>query len=280
MTFRYNKMLLKNTFAMRLVSCLTQLRLALAASATLLLAGCSPSIIEITPTTVDADVLLLERGTLALEEEDWIRAREYFLQLRNNYPQSPLRADARLGVGDTFEGEGTEEAFPSALAEFRDFLALYPTHPRTDYAQYKIGMVYFKQMRIAQRDQAPTRNAIEEFELLIESYPSSPLVNEAIPRMREARDRLSESNYIVGRFYYRKGWYPGAIERFVEVLEQDKGYTQRDTVYFHLADSYRRIGQNNNALEFFERLLEEFPTTEHLKDATEYLKELKALPEG
>lgn len=263
---------------MKLIFFFSRLWLVLAMSTTSLLLGCSSSAIDITPTTVDADELLLERGTSALEEEDWLRAREYFLQLRNNYPQSPLRAEARLGVGDTYEGEGTEEASIAAIAEFRDFLSLYPSHPRTDYAQYKIAMVYFKQMRIAQRDQANTRNAIKEFEVLFESYPESSLANESTLRIREARDRLSESSYVVGRFYYRKGWYPGAIQRFVEVLERDQDYTQRDSVYFHLADSYRRIGNNDEALELFERLLADFPGTEYLKETTEYLQELKALP--
>ena len=46
-----------------------------------------------------------------------------------------------------------------AINEFREFLSFYPTNPRADYAQYKLGFCHFKQMRAAQRDQTETRDA-------------------------------------------------------------------------------------------------------------------------
>ena len=56
-------------------------------------------------------------------------------------------------------------------------------------------------------------------------------------KLREARDRLSESDYLVGYFYFRQRWYPGAIDRFKALLKDDPEYTGRDAVFFHLAES-------------------------------------------
>ena len=70
-------------------------------------------------------------------------------QVTETYTQSPYRPDAKLGIGDTYLGEGTPEALVLALNEFQEFLAFYPTHPRADYAQYKLGMTHFRQMRSA-----------------------------------------------------------------------------------------------------------------------------------
>jgi hypothetical protein len=70
-------------------------------AASLFIVGCGGGQPEITPATLDADRLLFARGTLALEDGDWIRAREYFTQIRDNYPQSAFRAEARLRVADT-----------------------------------------------------------------------------------------------------------------------------------------------------------------------------------
>ena len=39
----------------------------------------------------EADRVLFERGTAAIEERNWSRAREYFVQIRDNYPQSEYR---------------------------------------------------------------------------------------------------------------------------------------------------------------------------------------------
>ena len=66
---------------------------------------------------IEADRLVFERGVAALEERNWRRAREYFVQIRDNYPQSQYRAEARLSIGDTFEGEGTFAAYVQAIDE-------------------------------------------------------------------------------------------------------------------------------------------------------------------
>ena len=241
----------------------------------LLVVACGDRPPEITPATLEGDRLIFERGTAALEGGDWLRAREYFTELRDNYPQSAFRADARLGLGDSFEGEGSSESYVSALDEYRQFLALYPTHERADYAQYKLGGVYFNQMRRPERDQSQTHNAVTEFELFVQRYPDSPLMSQVRANLRTARDQLSEANFVVGRFYYRNKWYPGAIDRFEVILTEDPGYTDRDEVYFHLADAYRQTGRTDEALPLFERLVEEFPETEYIEQATEHITELK-----
>ena len=230
-------------------------------------------------TEADADQILFERGTTALEEGSWSTAREYFVQIRDNYPQSPLRAQSRLGVVESYEGEGTEVAYLSALTELQEFLRLYPpTHELAPEAQFKVGMVYFNQMRRPERDQSETRSAIAEFETFIERYAEfadPQLLADARTRLRDARDRLSDSNFLVGRFYYRLSYYPGAIDRFREILDEDPGYTRRDAVYFHLADALAATARGPEALPLFERLISEFPTTEYLEDANLRIAELK-----
>ena len=230
-------------------------------------------------TEADADQILFERGTQALTDEAWSTAREYFVQIRDNYPQSPLRAQARLGIVDSYEGEGTDVAYISALTELREFLRLYPpTHELAPDAQFKLGMVYFNQMRRPERDQTETRSAIAEFETFVEQYADfadPQLLADARARLRDARDRLSDSNFMVGRFYYRLRYYPGAIDRFREILDEDPGYTRRDAVYFHLADSLATTDRGPEALPLFERLVSEFPATEFLEDANLRIAELK-----
>ena len=226
---------------------------------------------------IEADRLLFERGTVALEEEDWQRAREYFVEIRDNYPQSQYRAETRLSIGDTYEGEGTLEAYVQALEEYQDFLSLYPTSPRAAYAQYKVGMVHFHQMRRPERDQTETMNAIEEFETFITSYPPEhELAEQVRQRLREARDRLSDHDFIVGRFYYRFENYPGAIGRFRQILDNDPAYTRRDEVYFHLAESLARTNEVTEAIPYFARILDEFDVSQYADDARTRIAELEA----
>src|SRR5436190_3844179 len=164
------------------------------------------------PGTPQPDQFLFDKGNEALEKKKWITAREYFKQVTETYTQSPIRPDAKLGIGDTYLGEGSSESLVLAIAEFQEFLSFYPTHPRADYAQYKLGLAHFRQMRAPQRDQTETRDAIREFETFIVRYPNSELMPEVKNRLREAKDRVSQAELEVGRFYYRIKWYPGAID--------------------------------------------------------------------
>ena len=226
---------------------------------------------------VEADRLLFERGAAALDEGDWRRARQYFVEIRDNYPQSQYRAPARLGIGESYEQEGSTEAYVRALAEFQDFLSLYPTHPRAPFAQYKLGMVHFHQMRRAERDQSETRNAIREFENFLDRYPTDPEWTSTVrERLREARDRLSEHDFTVGHFYYRAKFYPGAVNRFRQILDNDPEYSKRDAVYFYLGEAYA-VGQAvAEAIPYFARILEEFEASEYADEARVRISELEA----
>ena len=253
----------------------TVLHRACIAATLALVVGCATGPRRPPTGTPEPDKFLFERGTETLNERKWITAREYFRQLVDVYPQSPYRAHAKLGMADAFIGEGTAEAYVLGVNEFREFLSFYPTHERADYAQYKLGMAYYYQMRGPARDQTETREAIRELATFVQRYPQSELIEEGRARLREARDRLSESEYLVGLHYHRSKWYPGAIERFRGVLERDPEFTRRDAVYFHLAEALERIQRPAEALPYYERLLKEFEQSEYLLETTKRVDALK-----
>jgi outer membrane protein assembly factor BamD len=227
--------------------------------------------------TLEPDKFLFEKGSTALDSKKWLTAREYFKEVVETYTQSTYRPDAKLGIGDTYLGEGSSESLVLAINEFREFLTFYPTNRRADYAQYKLALAHFRQMRGPQRDQTETRDAIKELETFVQRYPNSSLIEDGKAKLREARDRLSQSDYLVGFFYFRQRWYPGAIDRFQSVLKQDPEFTGRDAVYFHLAESYLKIQRQAEALPYFERLVEEFQQSDYLEDARRRITEIKAI---
>jgi outer membrane protein assembly factor BamD len=254
-----------------------RLRRAAVVVAVALAAACAGTSTRVPVGTPEPDKFLFDRGTEALEKRRWFTAREYFRQLVDTYPQSPYRADAKLGIGDTYLGEGTAEAYVLAQNEFREFLAFYPTHRRADYSQFKLGMTHFYQMHGPERDQTETKEAIRELTAFVERYPNSALAPEGKKYLREARDRLSEHTYRVGLFYFRTlKYYPAAIDRFREVLQTDPEYTGRDAVYFHMGESLVKVERPAEALPFYERLVQEFEKSEYLEQAQKRAEQIKA----
>ena len=226
--------------------------------------------------TLEPDKFLWERGTQELNKKHWLTAREYFRELMDSYPQSPYRADAKLGLADTYLGEGSAESQVLAINEYREFLSYYPTHNRADYAQYKLGMSYYYQMHGPDRDQSETDEAIVELTRFVEQHPNSPLIDEGRKRLREARDRKSDADYRVGYFYLRTQKFPpAAIDRFQAILKNDPGYTRRDAVYFYLAQALIKMKREAEALPYLDRLIKEFEYSEHLEEAKNLADTLK-----
>ena len=252
---------------------------ALAALTVVCAAGCAnPGAGRIIPPgTTQPDQFLYEQGMQALAKERWLTAREYFKQLNETYVQSPLRPDAKLGVGDTYIGEGGSESLVLAINEFREFLSFYTLHRRADYAQYRLAYAHFRQMRTAPRDQTETRDAIKELEAFVVRYPKSSYLPEVKERLREAKDRLGDSEFRVGRYYYQQQkYYPAAIARFNALLKEDPEFTGRDGVYFYLAESLVMIKREAEALPYFEKLVREFEKSEYLDKARKRIDALKA----
>ena len=240
-----------------------------------LAAACGGKKSGIPPNTSNPDRYLFDRGNEAIKDGKWLNAREYYRQVVDNYPQSPVRPDAKLGVGDSFLGEKSAESLVLAANEYREFLTFYPTNARADYAQYKLAMTHFEQMRAPERDQTETQAALKEFQTFFDRYPMSPLMEEVRMKWREARDRLSRAEFRVGFHYFRIKWYPGAIPRFRHLLEEDPMFGGRDEVYFYLAESLARTDKKPEAIPYFERVLTEFDVSEHMEEAKRRLEELK-----
>ena len=231
--------------------------------------------------SIDPDKFLFDNGTKALTDKRWFVAREYFRQLVDNYPQSVYRGDAKLGIADTYKGEHTAESSVLAVNEYREFIALYPTHKRALEAQFKLGMVHFADMRAPERDQTETREAVTELTSFVQrcaaapDCASSPIFQEGRQRLREARDRLSMAEYRVGVFYYRQNWFPGAMERLGGIVKNDPEFTYRDGVYYHLAQIFLKAGRPAEALPYLDRLVKEFEKSEFLGPAQKQIDQIK-----
>jgi outer membrane assembly lipoprotein YfiO len=237
-------------------------------------AGCAAKTRAPAVGEVGADKYLFDRGTELLAKRNWITAREYFRRLVDGYPQSEYRADAKLGIADSYVGE-KGASYILAVNEFREFLTYYPRNPRADYAQYRLAYSQAGQMMMAERDQTNTLEALRECDRFIDIFPDSPYRPEVDTIRRQARDRLSESEFRVGLLYYRGRWMPGAIARFGNVLRDDPQFSRMDEVLFYMGDALMRGGAGPQALPYFERLVAEYPQSKHLKKARERIALLK-----
>lgn len=252
--------------------------LALGALA-LALAGCGNRDPDIATLASNSDELIWQEGQKAHEKKAWETARQHFKRIIDGFPQSEYGPAARLALGDAYFGEGGTANFILAVAAYRDFLTLFPSHPRADYAQFRIGEGFYKQMNAADRDQEPTRKALDEYQRLIELYPGTSHVEDARGRIAECRRRLAQHEFQVGWFYQRtRQWCKAAIARYENVLDNFPDFAETDAVLFRLGECLARSGRGPEALPRLARLVQDFPQSSFAVEARTLMDTLAAQP--
>jgi outer membrane protein assembly factor BamD len=202
------------------------------------------------------DSQYIKEATALMGEEDYKEAREMYEKVKEIYPDSPLMAEARLGIADSYFNN---EEYIEAIARYEEFLKYHPRNKLAPEAQFRLALSYFNQMLTHDRDQANTRKAMEEFNRLIRNYPASPLVDEAEEKINTCRNRLAEHELYVGRFYFKRKDYIAAISRFKYGLLNFPRTGAVEEATYYLAESYWQLGKRKEGREVFKLLLKHFP---------------------
>jgi outer membrane protein assembly factor BamD len=243
-----------------------------------LCAACHSSSVDPTlppPGTVNPDQFLFDRGTAAMGRKHYLEAREYFRKIVDSYPQSPRRAEAKLGMGDSYVAENRIDSDILAVNQYHEFLQFFPTHPKDDYAQYEICVAQAREILSAERDQTATAEAVKQDEVFLDRYPASPYRPDVEKLHRAAEDRVSDHELRVGMFYFRLKGFGGATDRFNYLLAHDPNYTNRDVVYYYLAESLVAVKLEPAALPYYEKVVTEFPNSKYVEASKKRIAELK-----
>ena len=243
-------------------------RIPAALALSLLLPACASHQVDLEALASASDEILWEAGEKAAAEKDWVSARQYYRRLVDAFAQSEHQPAARIALADSYFDEGGTGNWVLAVSSYREFLTLYPQHPRSDYAQFRTAECYFKQRNSPDRDQTATHQALEEYERLLDVYPESQYVESARERIRDCRQTLARSHYLVGRFYQRtrQAWR-SAIGRFQVIVSDFPDYERLDEVFYRLSECLAAAGRYAEALPYLGRLQNDFPQSPYVDDA-------------
>jgi outer membrane protein assembly factor BamD len=240
-------------------------RLGALAALALTAAACGGKSVDVAILSSPNDRVVWEAAQKAYAKKDWASARQYFKRIVDAFPQSAHQPDARIAVGDSYFEEGGTASYVLAASAYKEFLTLYPQHPRSDYAQFRAAESHFKQRNSPDRDQTQTNKALEEYEKLLDIYPDSPYVEQTRGRIRESRQALARSHYLVGYFYQRgrQAWR-SAIGRYETIINEYPDYDRFDEVLYRYAECLAASGRYAEALPQLARLEKEYPRSGYL----------------
>lgn len=177
----------------------------------------------------------------------------------------------RLAIADAAFYQGTSLGWIDSRTKYINFVTLNANHPLAPYAQLQVGQCSLKQVNAPAKDQSVTRQAIRDFEQVETRWPESDYIVAARALMRQARSRLAESEYLVGRFYLKKKSYLAAIERFRIVVDRFPDYYELEKVLFHLGQAHLRSGNQLEGRVFMDRLINDYPQGDYIGKARKAL---------
>jgi outer membrane protein assembly factor BamD len=211
---------------------------------------------------------LYAKGLARFNGEKHQSALEIFKDVKNYYPESPeaVRAEIRTADCHFFLAE-----YEEAIAIYEEFRKLHPYHEDIPYVLFQIGQAHFKQMRTPDRDQTPVREALSNFQYLVENYPSSIFTTMAAEKIPLCRLSLAEHEFLVGTFYYKRERFQGAASRFEAFLQEYADVELAPKALFYLGMSYLNLFLHDKADEVFLNLARDYPDSEYASRAEQRL---------
>lgn len=243
--------------------------LAVAAST---LSGCLSSDDDVDLATyverTDPADVLYNQGLANLNAGRMDEATKKFAAVDRQHPYSEYaRKSLVMGAFSSYRQGNYVEAINAG----KRYVQLYPSTEDAAYAQYIVGLSYFRQIADVTRDQKDSRRAIEAMEEVVQRWPDSEYVDDAQEKIRYARDQLAGKEMQVGRYYLERREYIAAVKRFRYVVENYSNTRHVEEALARLTEGYYAMGLTSEAQAAAAVLGQNYPDSQWYKDSYKLL---------
>jgi outer membrane protein assembly factor BamD len=163
--------------------------------------------------------------------------------------------------------------YTDAVATGNRYLNLYPKSEDAAYAQYLVGLSYWKQISSVTQDQKNSVKTIEAMQRVVNDFPDSEYVDDAQAKIRFARDQLAGKEMQVGRYYLERKEYLASIQRFRNVVEQYPNTNQIEEALARLVEAYYAMGVVQEAQTAAAVLGHNYPDSQWYADSYKLLQQ-------
>jgi outer membrane protein assembly factor BamD len=244
------------------------LTVAAIAVAPALVAGCMSKEADVDLATyveqTDPADALYNQGLANLNAGRLTEASRKFDAVDRQHPYSEFARKSMVMSAFTNYRQGNYE---EAINAGKRYVQLYPSSEDAAYAQYIVGLSYFKQIRNVTQDQKESRRAIEAMDEVIQRWPESQYVEDARTKVRFARDQLAGKEMQVGRYYLERREYIAAAKRFRYVVENYSNTRHVEEALARLVETYYAMGLTSEAQTAAAVLGHNYPDSQWYKDS-------------
>jgi outer membrane protein assembly factor BamD len=186
--------------------------------------------------------------------------------------QHPYSEYARKSLIMNAFAQYRQTNYEEAITASQRYVQLYPSTDDAAYAQYIIGLSYFRQIREVTQDQGDARRTIAAMEELVARWPQSEYAEDARVKMRFARDQLAGKEMQVGRYYLERREYIAAVKRFRAVVETYGNTRHVEEALARLVEANMSLGLASEAQAAAAVLGHNYPESQWYKDSYSLLQ--------
>ncbi len=236
-------------------------------------------------------------------ELKYTKAKEYY-KAGDYYKSLPLFEELMSFFRMTDKGEDVYyyyaqnqyavKEFYMAGYYFKKFAKSYPNSPRAQECAFLAAICKRKLSPEYNLDQSETYAAIDEFQLFMDRYPNSSLVDSSNAEIRLLRSKLEKKSYENAKLFYKMEKYRSAVIAFNSTLQTYPDTDYKEEILFLIVKSNYLFAINSVDSKKEDRLVETiksyhtfvdgFSNSKWLKQAETYYtntnKELAKLKEN
>jgi outer membrane protein assembly factor BamD len=187
---------------------------------------------------------LYNNGVDALNARRFATATDQFNAVEQNYPYSSWAVNAQLMSGYALY---LQNKYTEALGTLDRFIQLHPAHRDIAYAYYLRALCYYEQIADIERDQKGTEQAMNALREVLTRFPDSSYARDAQLKIDLCWDHLAGKEMEIGRFYQKQHLYEAAIGRFQRVVDDFQTTNHVPEALHRLTEIYLVLGLRDQA---------------------------------
>jgi outer membrane protein assembly factor BamD len=207
---------------------------------------------------------LYNNGVDALNARHYTTASEQFAAVEQNYPYSSWAVNAQLMSGYTAY---LQNKYTDAIGTLDRFIQLHPAHRDIAYAYYLRALCYYEQIADIQRDQRGTEQAMNALQEVVNRFPGTTYARDASLKVDLCRDHLAGKEMEIGRFYQKQHLYEAAIGRFQRVVDDFQTTNHVPEALHRLTEIYLVLGLRDEARKTASVLGYNYPGSQWYEDS-------------
>jgi len=165
----------------------------------------------------DPAVAFQQIKTWYYDEEYFDEAINKFNEFKSKYPYNKYTTQAELLIADAYY---TQEKWPEASVSYEEFVKLHPRHAKYAFALFRDANCFYNQRNSTiDRDQSPTKEAIEKFRKYLSEFPDGEYAATSRESLNLCVDQLADHAQFIADFYMWKDYYHSALHKYLKIVD-------------------------------------------------------------